>query len=458
MHTPDLQQPHNIDAERALLGSLLIDEDAYHDVADVVSGRDFYRAHHAEIFNAIESLARRGAAVDYLTVNASLTGKPAPEGGWDVYLLELVNYVPTSINAAEYGRIVEETATRRRVIHAAGAIAKSAYDQTGELKMQLAQAETLLFEARGNRDYRSVGKPEDYMSEYIDHMDHLIDSEESPGIPTGLIDLDRILLGLQRPYQYVLAARPGMGKSAMVTTILAHAAIKLKKRILIFSLEMSKRQIVNRIISGMTKIDSEKVQFPKRLNPDELQLVNRAAGMISQSQLYIDDSPGLNATEMRARAMKIYAEFGLDLVVVDHMHLMAPVRNLNNSVTETGETSAALMAMYKALDVPGLTVAQLSRGVENRANKRPILSDLRESGRIEENAYGVMFLYRDGYYDETADQTAAEIITAKNRDGATGTAHLYWDARHVSFRNLQRQQVDLPTAGIYSNGHKIGVR
>jgi replicative DNA helicase len=451
MSTNELQPPYNIDAENALLGSLLINEDAYHEVADIVSGRDFYRGHNAEVFKAIEALARQGTAVDYLTVSASLVGKPAPADGWTAYLLELVNTIPTSINAADYARIVEQTAVRRRVIHAAGKIAGAAYDQTGELKAQLAQAETMLFEARGNRDRRGVGMPGDYMSDYLSHMEYLRDSEETPGLPTGLIDVDRILLGLQRPYQYVLAARPGMGKSAMVTTIIAHAALKLKKRVLVFSLEMSKKQIVDRIIAGLTKIDSRKVQFPKQLNDEELERVYRATGLISQSQLYIDDNAGLNAADIRARAMKIYAEHGLDLVVIDHMHLMTPIRSLNNPMLEIGETSAALMEMYKALDVPGLTVAQLSRGVESRGNKRPILSDLRESGRIEENAYGVIFLYREHYYDETADHTAAEAIVAKHRDGPTGTAYLYWDASHVVFRNLQRQSFNSVPA--QKNGH-----
>jgi replicative DNA helicase len=452
MSTNDMQPPCNIDAECALLGSLLIDGDAYHEVADVVSARDFYRGHNAEVFKAIEELARTSTAIDYLTVGARLRGVASPQGGWDTYLLNLVSLVPTSINATDYARIVEETAVRRRVIQAAGKIAGLGYGQDGDLKEQLAQAETLLFEARGTRDRRSVALPRQYMSEYIERMEYLRDHDETPGIPTGLTDLDRLLKGLQRPHQYVLAARPGMGKSAAITTIAAHAALKLNKRVLIFSLEMSRAQIISRIISGVTKINSQKVQAWRELGEADQQRVYEAAGLVSESSLYIDDNAGLSAADIRARCMKMYAEHGLDLVIFDNMHLMPPVRSLGNTMLEIGETSAALAELYKALDVPGITVAQLSRGVENRANKRPILSDLRESGRIEENAYAVLFLYREAYYDETADQGLAELSVAKHREGPTGTINLYWDAPHVSFRNLQRQDVVLPS----TNGHERG--
>ena len=299
----------------------------------------------------------------------------------------------------------------------------AAFDEDGELEAQLATAEAGIFRVRGERDAGGVAKPPQYTSEYVDYFMRSSEEKQSVnGVLSGFSEIDRVMGGFESPHLYVLGARPGMGKSALAVNVAIEAAVKGTKRVAIFSLEMSKKQIMNRSLSYITRIPSENIQKPWTLSVDEKKRVMATVGQMSESRLFIDDSPALTPSQIRARCLRLQAEFGLDLVIIDHLHIMRPDTTLRgNRNLEITEITASLAALGKQLEAPILLLCQLSRGVEGRADRRPMLSDLRDSGTIEQDAYAVMFLYRDAYYnDDSAAGNGAEVLIAKNREGATG--------------------------------------
>jgi replicative DNA helicase len=435
----DALPPHSVEAEEAVIGALLVDPDAIYLIADFLMPGDFYLGKNRLIYQAILDLKGKGIFGDLVTLAAELSRDgDTDEVDWIDHLARLVSEVPSSIGVRDYARVVEEKAMRRRMIQAAGKVASLAHTESGLIDEQLDEAETAVFQVRGERARQGVSKPRQYTTEYLEMFERLRENGRGLiGLPTGFTDLDRLLGGLQAPYQYVLAARPGMGKSAMAINIAVHLALKHGKRIAFFSLEMSKMQIMNRINASLTGIDSQQIQRPWELTEQQVKLVYETTGRVSDSRLHIDPTEGISPAQIRAKCLRLYAEYGLDLVIIDHLHLVRPDRNMNRPDLEIGETTETFANLGKALNVPILTLAQLSRGVETRQNKRPQLSDLRESGRIEENAYCVMFLYRDDYYDELTDRpNVCEVVIPKHREGPTGSVDLHWKPGIVTFRNL----------------------
>lgn len=442
----NFQPPHDADAEQALLGSVLIDPDAYNDVAEIVTAADFYQPRNCWLFEAITAINARSEPVDLLTITDELRRAERLEdsGGLD-YLVGLLSAVPTSINADAYASIVAEKATRRRLILAAGQVAKVAYNEGVPVADAVAAAESAVLSVTNTAAQGKLLPPRRYMSDYLDGFlrDIAAGPQTSRVISTGLTDLDRMLGGLEYGHQYLIAGRTSMGKSALALGIGLNAAIKQGKSVAIFSLEMTHEQIVNRFIAMLTRIPVARLkpQFRYQLTDAEHAAVLDAGGRLSDSRIHIDCTEGLKPSDVRARAARVQAAHGLDLVVFDHMHIAKPNQATGKPVQDLGSIAIELANTYKALNVAGLTLAQLNRGVDARAIKRPVLSDLRESGQIEEAAYVAMFVHREAYYDDTAASGAAEIIIAKNRDGATGTVNAYWQADRAQFLNAAQVQL-----------------
>ncbi len=436
MNIDEYQPPCDVEAEQAVLGSLLIDPDAYYDVAEILEPTSFYRPPHQWIYEAIGNLYGRSEPLDLLTLSAELRRIERMEDSSQGYIVDLINTVPTSINIEHYAAIVAEKAARRRLIHAAGQVAKVAYNQALPIDEAIATAEAAVFDAGNNANRGTVLSPRRYMSDYIDSFMADVVSTDTPRIiGSGLLDLDRFLGGFERPHQYLIAGRTSMGKSSLALGIALHAAMRQGKRVLLFSLEMSQEQITNRLISLMTRIPVERLKPARRreLSTQDQALVMKAGGKLADSSIYIDATAGIRPSDVRARAARIYAAHGLDMVIVDHMHIVQANQPTGNEVQDLGAISIDLANIYKSLNVVGLTLAQLNRGVDARAIKRPMLSDLRQSGQIEENAYAVLFIHRDSYYDDTAPVTDAEVIIAKNRDGATGSVTIGWKPEMATF-------------------------
>ncbi len=445
MNTDEFLPPHDPAAEAAVIGSILIDPDAYFDVAEIVTAEMFYTARYRWMYEALTALNGRGEPVDFLTVTDELRRQGRQGEADNAMWGDLLNAVPTSISAEYYAAIVAEKATRRRLIQAAGQVAKAAYDETMPLPDAVAAAEAAVMGAAVDAGKQTLIAPRRYMSDYIDAFlsDVNAGADTRRVISTGLIDLDRVLGGLERGHQYLIAGRTSMGKSSLALGMALHAALRQGKHVAIFSLEMSEEQIVNRLISMMTRIPVARLkpQHRYQLTAAEQTAVMDAGGRISDSGIHIDTTPGLRPSDVRARAARLYAGAGLDMIVFDHMHIARATSPTGKQVQDLGSIAIELADIYKTLGVVGLTLAQLNRGVDARAIKRPQLSDLRESGQIEEAAYVAMFVHREAYYDDTAAGTAAEIIIAKNRDGATGAVDVFWKAELAQFVNAQQVQL-----------------
>lgn len=459
MNIIETQPPHNDEAEQAVLGAILIDADALYDVAELLTPESFYRPAHSYLYEAIERVHGRGEPLDVLPLEHELRsmGKLEDFGGMD-YLLTLMNAVITSVNATAYANIVRDAATRRRLIYAAGKIAKEAFKPETAVGDALALAEAEILSIGGDASAGTVKTPRRFMSDYIDSFMADLNATGAPRvISTGLADLDSIIGGLERQHQYIIAGATSMGKSSFALNVILDAVMRQGKRVMMFSLEMSEEQLVNRLVSAMTRIPLEKLKAQNRRNltSAEQAAVMKASGELSDSGLYLDCTPGIKPADVRSRAARVYAEHGLDMIVVDHMHIMKPNVATKSMVEDLGSIALDLAETYKTLNVTGLTLAQLNREVGKRQTKIPLLSDLRESGKIEENAYCVIFLHRPAYYDpETEDAHVAKAIVAKQRDGKTGSADLYWNPELSSFGNLAAKEIDLNPPrqrnGVYS--------
>lgn len=438
--------PHSLEAEEALLGSLLIDPDAIFDVATFLRPEAFYRSHNQWVYEAILTLSDRREPLDLITLTEELRRREQLEQvGGEGYIISLINAVPTAINALSYGRLVEAASIRRKMIGAAGAIANLAYDEAEDVNIVIDRAEQALFsisEARTTRDLVSVKQ---IAREYLERIERLNElGDDIIGVPTGFTDLDRLLGGLNKSDLLILAARPGMGKTALQTGIAVKAAMGYGKRVAMFNLEMSGEQLVQRMLATETRIDSQRLRRGQ-LYEQEWPIFMEAIGRLSETRIFIDDTPSITSHQLRTKCRRLYAEHGLDLIVIDYLQLMQAERPTNNRVQEISEISRGLKGLARELDVPVLAAAQLSRAVEQRQEKRPQLSDLRDSGSIEQDADVVMFIYRDEYYnpDSTERPNIAEIHIAKHRNGPTGSIDLYWHGKLATFRNLQRQEINL---------------
>ncbi len=443
---PERLPPNNIEAEEALLGSLLIDTDAIFEVASFLRPDAFYREQNKWIYEAVLDLNERREPVDLITLTDELRRRSQlDETGGEAYLIGLINRVPTSINARSYGRIVEAAALRRRMIAAASTIANLAYDEDENINLVLDRAEQALFSISEERTKRDLVPVKEIARSYLDRIEELhARGDDVIGVPTNFNDLDKILGGLNKSDLIIVAARPGMGKTALQLAIAQSAARRYGKRVAIFSLEMSGEQLVQRMIAAETRIDSQRLRRGDLQEP-EWPIFYEAVGRISECQLFIDDTPSITPMQLRTKARRLYAEHGLDLIMIDYLQLMQSERSQNNRVQEISEISRSLKGLARELDIPVVAASQLSRAVEQRQDKRPQLSDLRDSGSIEQDADVVIFIYRDEYYHpETSDRpNIAEISVAKHRNGPTAIVDLYWYGQLATFRNLQRQEITL---------------
>lgn len=437
--------PQNIEAEQSVLGSLLLDRDAIIKIADTLSSEDFYDDKHRIIYLAILRLYDERSSIDILTVANKLDeGASLDKIGGMSYLTTLVNTVPSAAHVYHYAQIVRRKGTLRRLISQANEIIGLGYQETADLESILDQAEQKLFSVSQKYLKQNFVPLNEILHETFDRLDELHrEKGKMRGLPTGFGDLDNKLGGLQKSDLIILAARPSMGKTSLALDMVRHIAVGKKRPVAIFSLEMSKDQLVDRLLAAEAEVDLWKMRTG-RLNdigPDnDFERIGHALGRLSEAPIFIDDSGSVNIMELRTKARRLQAEHDLELIIVDYLQLMEG-RNTENRVQEVSEISRSLKTLAKELNVPVLALSQLSRAVEQRGgDKKPQLSDLRESGSIEQDADVVMFIYRDEMYTgkESRKPHIAEILIRKHRNGPTGDVELYFEADKTSFKNLAK--------------------
>jgi replicative DNA helicase len=433
--------PQNIEAECGVLGSIIIDPEAIVQVADFLHTDDFYRDAHRTIYETIIQLYEQHEPADFITICDELERQDKLETvGGASYITSLVNMVPTSGNVEYYGRIVERTAILRRLIQAAGDIAAIAY-QEGDADIALDKAEQLIFNISQNHsrnDFTSMGE---IITNYMEKLEQLHERRGAiVGVPTGFTDLDRLTGGLQRSDLIILAARPAVGKTSFALSLAHNAALKHQQSVAVFSLEMSKEQLIQRFISMNATIDQQRLRTGW-IEDDEWDHIIESMEKLSEANIWIDDTAGISTMEMRSKARRLLSEHGVDLIIIDYLQLMQSEiggKRNENRVQEVSEISRSLKGLARELNVPVLALAQLSRTVESRQSKVPQLSDLRESGSIEQDADIVMFIYRDEVYNpETERKNIADIIIAKHRNGPTGEVSLFFQASQTRFADLE---------------------
>jgi replicative DNA helicase len=432
--------PQNLDAEMSVLGCLMLDKDAIIKIGDIVNADHFYDEKNKQIFEAILDLYSKNTSVDILTVTNWLEEKKLLDKvGGSSYLTQLVNAVPSAAHVTHYAYIVRKKGTLRKLITAAGEISNIAFKEEGEMEDILDVAEQKLFgisQKHLKQNFVSIGNILHATFERIDELHR--EKGKLRGLPTGYVDLDNLLGGLQKSDLVVLAARPSMGKTSLALDIMRNVAVNAKVPVGIFSLEMSKDQLVDRLLSSQSDVNLWKIRTG-HLNEDDFDQIGKAMGELSESPIFIDDAAGSNVMEIRTKARRLQSEHGVGLIVVDYLQLMEG-RNQENRVQEVSEISRALKLLARELNVPVLALSQLSRGVESRPDKIPQLADLRESGSIEQDADVVMFIYREEMYKgrDAKRPHIAEIHIKKHRNGPTGQIDLYFDQEKTSFKNLDR--------------------
>ena len=433
--------PHSIEAEQAVLGGLLIDGNAWDQVADLVSEQDFYRRDHRLIFRALGALADHDESRDLVTVSGWLERNGLlEETGGLAYLGALVKDTPSAANIKAYARIVRERAILRDLIRVGTDSANSAYEPSGQTSSELVDlAEQKVFEIaeRGGRGRQGMVDIKSLLARAVDRIDTLYQMEGAvTGVATGFTDFDEMTSGLQPADLVIVAGRPSMGKTTFAMNIAEHAAIKGQLPVAVFSMEMPGEQLAMRMMSSLGRIDQHRVRTGK-LGDDDWGRLTSAMGILADAPLFIDDSPALSPTELRARARRLKREHGLGLIVIDYLQLMQVPGSAENRTTEISEISRGLKALAKELNVPVVALSQLNRSLEQRPNKRPVMSDLRESGAIEQDADLIVFIYRDEVYNEdTTDQGIAEIIIGKQRNGPIGTVRLTFLGQYTRFENF----------------------
>jgi len=414
-------------------------------VGTVLKPADFYRESHGVIYGAVFDLHDRGEPADFITVSDELARRgQLEEVGGASYLTSLISAVPTSVHAEYYARIIERSAVLRRLIEAATRISSLAYEEAEDVDDVLDRAEQILFGISEHRVARDLIPIKQLLSDYYKRIEYLSEHKgEIVGVPAGLPDLDKILGGFQRSDLVILAGRPSVGKTSLALSMALNAAKKYHQRIAIFSLEMSCEQVVQRLVSAETGIDSQRLRLGL-IEDDEWPKFSQATGLLSELSVYIDDTPALSVLEMRAKARRLASERGLDFVIVDYLQLMRGSTRVENRVQEVSDISRGLKALARELNVPVLALSQLSRAVESRQDKHPMLSDLRDSGSIEQDADVVLFIYRGEMYDEETDRkNIAELSIAKHRSGPTGKVYLFFRKELAQFHAVQFEREDL---------------
>lgn len=433
--------PSDIEAEQAVLGSMLTDKDAVISAIEVLKPEDFYREDNKAIYEAILSLYNRAEPVDIITLKSELAtqGKLEQVGGLE-YLAELPEKVPTTANVEKYIKIVEEKAILRNLIKTANEIISLGYDPTQEVENIMDTAEKKIFDIMQSKNQKGYSPMKDILVDTFSQLEKLYNQKEPiTGVPTGFADLDYKTAGLHESDLILIAARPAMGKTAFALNIATNAAVRAKVPVAVFSLEMSKEQLVNRILCSEAMVDSNKVRTGRIEEGDWVKLAG-AIGPLSEADIYVDDTPGISVMEIRAKCRKLKLEKNIGLVVIDYLQLISASGKRGGSrEQEISEISRSLKILAKELNVPVIALSQLSRAAEQRPDHRPMLSDLRESGAIEQDADIVMFLYRDDYYNEDSEKkNIAEIIIAKHRSGSTGTVELLWLGNYTKFANIEK--------------------
>jgi replicative DNA helicase len=437
--------PYDRQAEEAVLGSVLVNPDVFYDVAHFLKAEDFFLHRHRWIWEAFTGLHEQRLPIDILTVSEELERQGRLEEiGGPAYLTALISNVPSSLHAEAYGKIVEETATRRRLIEAANQIARLAFQTGTPLEDVVNDAEKAVFGVSERRLTHQLQPLKQVLSEYYDRIDYLArHQDETIGVPTGFIDLDRLLGGMQPSDLLIIAGRPGQGKSGFCISAARNASQLHKKHVALFSLEMSNEQLVQRLIAQETSIDSQRLRLAN-LHDDEWPIFTQAVSALSDTHIYLDDTPAITPLQLRTKCRRLHMEIGLDLIIVDYLQLMSGDTRIDNRVQEVSYISRNLKALARELNVPLLAAAQLSRAVESRRPPRPILSDLRESGSLEQDADVVMFIYRpDQYEEDTLKQNIAEIIVAKHRNGPVGSIELVFRQSLAKFENAATRVADL---------------
>lgn len=437
---PSRVLPNDADAEAAVLASMLFDKDALLEGYEALVSSDFYRHDFESVFMAIAELIGTNNPVDVLTVKNKLQemGLLDDIGGIDA-LLRISESVSTSANIGYYAKIVSDMSSFRKIVTAASEIAAKGYEMALTVEQLLEFAEKAIFDVAQRRRTTEFSHVRDVLSLSIDRIEAAFRSEgRITGIATGFTDFDQKTAGLQPSDLILVAARPSMGKTAFALNIARHSALVEGKTVAIFSLEMSKEQLVNRLICAQGLIDSQKLRTGD-IQPDDWISIAQASGEIAESQIFIDDTPGISVAEVRSKCRRLKLEKGLDLVLIDYLQLMGSSSKRNDSrQQEISDISRSLKAIARELNAPVMALSQLSRAPEARADHRPMLSDLRESGAIEQDADVVAFLYRDEYYNpETEKQNIAEVIIAKQRNGPTGTVELVWRGQYTRFENAE---------------------
>ncbi len=436
--------PHSIEAEQSVVGAMLMDKDAITTSSEIISGNDFYQSAYGVIFDSMVELYNEGKPVDLITLQERLREKDVPEEIASLeFVRDLMTMVTTSANVKYYAQIVADKSVMRKLIRLNEEIANTCYAGKESLEAVLEKTEKSIFELLQRRNTGEFVPIKQVVLNALEQIEKASKSKGTvTGIPTGFIDLDYKLSGLQPSDLVLIAARPSMGKTAFVLNIAQYIAFKKDRGVAIFSLEMSKEQLVNRLFSLESQVDAQSIRTGNMKDSDWEKLIE-GAGIIGRSRLIIDDTPGISISELRSKCRKYKLEHELDVVIIDYLQLMTGSvgKSQESRQQEISEISRSLKGLARELNVPVVALSQLSRAVESRPDKRPMLSDLRESGAIEQDADVVMFIYRDEYYNKDSEfKRQAEIIIAKQRNGPVGTVNLAWLGEYTKFANLSRQE------------------
>ncbi len=445
---PDKLPPKNIEAEKSLLGGLLMDKDSIYKIIDFFQVKDFYEKKHEQIYRALVDITERSGSIDLLSVANRLEEKELLEQvGGNSYLTELVNSVPTASHVEEYARIVQKKRIRREMIQAGQEISLTAYKEDQDVEEVLDEAEQKIFNISQNSLRNRFLRVGDALEDAFKRIEKLsTQDEDTRGVPSGFHDLDSILSGFQKSDLILLAARPSMGKSSLAFNIAQNVAVNKNIPVGIFSLEMSNDQIIDKLLSSTSGVNLWKIRNGKlstKENSNDYSKLQEAMHELSDAPIYIEDKSSFNIMQMKAMARRLQAENGLGLIIIDYLQLIQPRSNANSMVQQMTEISRSLKGLAKELNVPVISLSQLSRAVEKRTPQIPRLSDLRESGALEQDADVVLLLYREEYYrDDTERKNITDIIVAKHRNGPTGKVELYFDENTTSFRSLDKKHTN----------------
>ena len=447
--------PQNLEAEESVLGGILLDPDALDRIIEVMSAADFYRDAHRTIFETMLALSERGEPIDLITLSDALKARgQLPQVGGATFLAELGDKVPSAANVAHYARIVRDKAVLRSLIRVSGEIVGRCYDSQDDIEQFLDEAERLIYDVSEQRIRPAFFKVGDMIMDTIKTVEQLYERKEMvTGVPTGFLDLDQKTAGLQPADLVIIASRPSMGKTAFALNIAQYVALQTNATVGVFSLEMAKEQLVMRLLCAEARVDNAKVRAGYLAERDFPRLA-MAAGRLAEAPIFIDDTPGLNVLELRAKARRLKREHDLGVVIVDYLQLMRGLdQKQENRVQELAEISRGLKALAKEMQVPVVALSQLNRQVETRGDKRPIMSDIRESGSIEQDADVILFLYRDEmYHADSADEGTAEIIIGKQRNGPIGTVRLAFRSEYTRFENLAGNFADVADGEALADG------